>query len=154
MLSSDEPPTQKHYNCRAAVLQNLTFLMFLAILCLGYLLKNVFVRKGHPMRKCFSCGSEVSSRERVPFKELCPHCEAFLHCCMNCRLYSPDAHNHCLSPTTEHVPDVERGNFCDEFEFRQIVTDEPDTAGDEAKPRNSESRGLSAREKFENLFKD
>jgi len=95
-------------------------------------------------------------RDRVPFKELCPTCEAFLHCCCNCRLYSPDAHNHCLSPTTEFVPDVERGNYCDEFHFREQEEPEPSKADAAAaeEQQQTESRGLSARERFEKLFKD
>jgi predicted RNA-binding Zn-ribbon protein involved in translation (DUF1610 family) len=115
------------------------------------------------MRICYNCGAEIAPRERVPFKELCPKCDAFLHCCKNCRLYSAEAHNHCLSHTTEYVPDVERGNFCDEYAFREI---------EEPKPRKSKSRSgagemddpgpgggdkadsRTAREKFEGLFKD
>ena len=108
------------------------------------------------MRICYKCGAQLPDRERVPFKELCPKCEAFLHCCKNCRLYSVDAHNHCRSHTTDYVPDVERGNFCDEFDFR--VTPRPEGAAD-AKPGKSDDgpprpRGLSPREKFNRLFKD
>ena len=114
------------------------------------------------MRKCFQCGAEIASRERVPFKELCPKCDAFLHCCRNCRLYSPDAHNHCLSSTNELVPDVERGNYCDEFAFRETEPDKPKAARGGGKKaaaefepeRTSGSVGQTAREKFEGLFKD
>ena len=107
------------------------------------------------MRVCFACGAKLTNRDRVPFKELCPECEAFLHCCKNCRLYSPDVHNHCLSNTTEFVSDRERGNFCDEFHFREIEDPNP---REEKKQRTektrSTSKNLSAREKFEQLFKD
>ncbi len=106
------------------------------------------------MRTCYKCGAEIAPRERVPFKELCPKCESFLHCCRNCRLYGPNAHNHCMSRTTEYVPDVERGNFCDEFAFREV--EPPKSAPKEAAPAAppvSEPRSMSAREKFENLFK-
>ncbi len=112
------------------------------------------------MRICFQCGAEISYRERVPFKELCPKCEFFLHCCRNCRLYSADAHNHCLSSTTAHVPDVERANYCEEFDFREILVEpgsEPRarSAGREEKAEAPPAEGgLSAREKFERLFKD
>ena len=107
------------------------------------------------MRVCFACGAKVTNRDRVPFKELCPECEAFLHCCKNCRLYSPDVHNHCLSNTTEFVPDRERGNYCDEFHFREIEDPDPREAR-EQKPakRRAPSQALSARERFEKLFKD
>lgn len=123
------------------------------------------------MRVCFNCKAEISGRDRVPFKELCPKCEAFLHCCKNCRLYAPEAHNHCLSSTTEAVPDAERANYCDEFEFRQ-VEGEPrrgsssrskrdgnrsGSSNDSGRPMSDSSSGSrqqTAREKFEGLFKD
>jgi hypothetical protein len=120
------------------------------------------------MRICFNCRAELSSRERVPLKELCPKCEAFLHCCKNCRLYSADAHNHCLSTTTEFVPDVERGNYCDEFDFREIQVEpkvkparqkksggsSSSSSADQAALGNGDSKSQSARDKFNNLFKD
>jgi len=106
------------------------------------------------MRVCYHCGGEVPPRERIPFKELCPKCEAFLHCCRNCRLYSPDTHNHCLSSTTEFVPDVERGNYCEEFEFRQIERPKKASDDQEASKTTPNSRGRTARERFENLFND
>jgi len=112
------------------------------------------------MRVCFHCGAELSGRQRVPFKELCPKCDAFLHCCKNCRLYAPGAHNSCLSTTTESVTDVERANYCEEFEFRETEVERPKESrrnhSDRTKsdPPSNNSGGRSAREKFENLFKD
>lgn len=114
------------------------------------------------MRACYKCGAEIAIHGRVPFKELCPSCESFLHCCRNCRLYDPYAHHHCMSRTTEFAADVERGNFCDEFEFRESEPPKSSSQrlakGDvkEAPPAAasaSGSRPLSPREKFENLFK-
>jgi len=108
------------------------------------------------MRICYNCGARLQERERVPFKELCPKCDAFLHCCRNCRLYAPDAPNHCRSSTTEHVPDVERGNYCDEFEFRYTEVEPRPRRSPDDKPADEGPRpgGMSAREKFENLFND
>ena len=67
------------------------------------------------MGTCHQCGATIT--DAVRFRDTCPSCQAYLHCCLNCRLYSPGAHNHCLSPTTEHVGDVAAANFCEEFEF-------------------------------------
>jgi hypothetical protein len=67
------------------------------------------------MGTCHSCGTTVE--DAVGFRDACPKCSAYLHCCLNCRLYSPSAHNHCLSPTTEPVRDIAGANFCEEFEF-------------------------------------
>jgi hypothetical protein len=117
------------------------------------------------MRVCYKCGATLQERARVPFKELCPQCEAFLHCCMNCRLYAPDRPNHCLSTTTEFVPDAERGNFCEEFHFLEKEDPKPKAEAKPAPSMNEESRKpkaaangsngrpLSAREKFDQLFK-
>jgi hypothetical protein len=67
------------------------------------------------MGTCHQCGTTVT--EEVGFRTTCPTCQAYLHCCLNCKLYSPAAHNHCLSSTTEPVRDVAGTNFCEEFEF-------------------------------------
>jgi hypothetical protein len=67
------------------------------------------------MGSCHQCGATIL--EAVRFRDTCPSCQAYLHCCLNCRLYSPSAHNHCLSQTTEYVGDVAGVNFCEEFEF-------------------------------------
>ncbi len=67
------------------------------------------------MGTCHQCGTEYT--DKVGFHDTCPSCGAYLHACVNCRLYSPASHNHCLSPTTEYVRDVEGANFCEEFDF-------------------------------------
>jgi hypothetical protein len=51
--------------------------------------------------------------------ETCVSCGADVHCCLNCRLYDPSAHNECRSRTTERVRDKDRRNHCDEFMFRE-----------------------------------
>jgi hypothetical protein len=67
------------------------------------------------MGTCHKCGATVA--DAVGFRSICPQCSAYLQCCLNCRLYSASASNHCLSNTTEPVRDVEAANFCEEFEF-------------------------------------
>jgi hypothetical protein len=83
------------------------------------------------MGTCHQCGATVT--EAVGFRATCPSCRAYLHCCLNCRLYSPSAHNHCLSPTTEPVRDVAGANFCEEFEF--VARARADDAAKAAKGR-------------------
>lgn len=85
---------------------------------------------------CHSCGEVIN--DTVGVRDTCPKCHAYLHCCMNCRLYSPSSHNHCLSPTTEYVGDVAGANFCEEFEFT-------------ARGKAAEA-GQSAKKKFDELF--
>jgi hypothetical protein len=89
------------------------------------------------MGTCHKCGTVVT--EAVHFRDTCPSCQAFLHSCLNCRLYSPSAPNHCLSRTTEFVRDVEIGNFCEEFEFTS---------------RKSSGEGPTPKSKFDQLFGD
>jgi len=88
------------------------------------------------MGACHSCGEEIT--EAVRLRDTCPKCQAYLHCCLNCRLYSPGSHNHCLSHTTEFVADVAGANFCDEFEFTSR--------------KSADAAKQSAKKKFDDLF--
>lgn len=85
---------------------------------------------------CHGCGTTIA--EAVGVRATCPKCQAYLHCCLNCRLYSPGSHNNCLSPTTEFIGDAAGANFCDEFEF--VLRDKKADAG------------AAAKKKFEDLF--
>ena len=89
------------------------------------------------MGTCHQCGTAIT--DAVGFRAVCPSCNAYLHCCVNCRLYSPSASNHCLSNTTEPVRDVEAANFCEEFEFVA---------------RAKASKQDTLRSKFDKLFGD
>lgn len=91
------------------------------------------------MKKCFKCGKSLDVGARVDFKAECPHCMAYIHCCKNCRLHDPFAHNQCKSATTDPVRDREGLNFCEEFEFKEDVGSQDKTRG-------------SGREKWNRLF--
>ncbi|MBI3653262.1 MAG: hypothetical protein HY231_19715 [Acidobacteria bacterium] len=73
--------------------------------------------------------------------DVCPKCEADVHCCVNCDQYEPTAHNKCLEPQAEWVTDREKANYCDFFvarkETRNLIVKQRD----------------SARLDFDNLFK-
>ena len=90
------------------------------------------------MGSCHQCGTVIA--DKVGVRDTCPTCHAFLHCCLNCRLYSASAHNHCLSSTTEYVRDVAAGNFCEEFDFTSNKK-----AGEQSQ---------QAKSKFDQLFGD
>ena len=70
-------------------------------------------------RNCHKCRTDWESGDkRQPgFKETCVKCNAYLHCCRNCRFHRPSAHNQCYIPNTEWVGDRAGANFCEEFEF-------------------------------------
>ena len=74
------------------------------------------------MKKCYKCGEPYTELNRVSFQAVCPKCQAYLHCCFNCRVYDPYASNRCKSSTTEWVPDRQKYNYCDEFEFAEAIT--------------------------------
>ena len=94
------------------------------------------------MRCCYNCGTEWDSEKREPgVKEFCPHCDAWLHCCLNCRFHDPGASQQCQNPTVEYVADKAAANFCGEFEFAET-----------APPRDEGPDHDGARETFGGLF--
>lgn len=90
--------------------------------------------------KCWHCGAELdlSSTQKISFRELCNACSAWLHCCRNCKNYQPGLSNDCKIPGTDFVADREAMNFCEEFE---LLGKGPD------QKRNLKSR-------FNSLFED
>lgn len=85
------------------------------------------------MKCCHKCGAPWLSSLRVPgVKEICETCDAYLHCCRNCRHHRRGLPNQCYIPNTEAVADRAGCNFCDDFEFHDA-----DVA---AKDRDAEAR--------------
>jgi hypothetical protein len=84
---------------------------------------------------------------------MCPRCDSFLHSCKNCSLFDATAPLQCKSPTVELVGEKDRGNFCDEFRFKE-------TEGTRApKPKNTftskpDEEKLDPREKWRRLFNE
>jgi len=68
---------------------------------------------------CHSCRKTWEAHDQPGFQATCPHCDAYLHCCLNCELYDEHAHNKCKSPTTDWVADREKLNRCEEFQMRR-----------------------------------
>jgi len=67
---------------------------------------------------CYGCKKELKIDGKVGFRDLCPHCSAYLHSCVQCRLYDLKNEN-CTEPQAEKVRDPEAGNFCDYFIARE-----------------------------------
>ncbi len=94
------------------------------------------------MKQCHKCGKEwVSSLRQPAVKEVCEGCNAYLHCCMNCRFHDKSKHNECAIPTTDWVGDRRGCNFCDEFEF-----------ADGAHGKDQSAVKQKAQSAFDNLF--
>ncbi len=91
---------------------------------------------------CFRCGNAHEFTGRIGRRDACPKCDADLHCCRNCRHYSPGAHNQCNETQADWVKEKDRSNFCDYFDPR-LGTGSRDAA----------DPAQDARAKFENLFK-
>ena len=91
---------------------------------------------------CFRCGAPYEFKERVARGDSCAKCDADLHCCRNCRQYSPNAHNQCNETQADWVREKDRANYCDYFG-----------------PRRGTGAGSitnsvqDARARFDNLFK-
>jgi hypothetical protein len=94
------------------------------------------------MRSCHVCGKGLEGSDRVGRSEICSHCRADLHCCLNCRFYDEQAQNQCRESSAEWVSDREKTNFCDYFSFR-----------DSAEAGRREKEQQEARAKLEALFK-
>ena len=95
------------------------------------------------MGTCHQCGAAITGAVR--FRDTCPSCQAYLHCCLNCANYDTSSSNHCREPLAEWVSDRERANFCDFFR--------PTQAAIPARARGQSGPLDEARSAFENLFK-
>ena len=91
--------------------------------------------------RCHHCGFEIKIDGKVSRQAVCPECSAYLHCCLNCRFYAPDAYHQCRETQAEWVNDKAGANFCDYFE---------PAASDRSQ---KQSKAEEARKKLDQLFK-
>ena len=68
---------------------------------------------------CVHCGHPWEAKTSPGCRETCPECQAFLHSCLNCRLYNR-ATDRCSSVTAECTGDREHYNYCEEYQIAQI----------------------------------
>jgi hypothetical protein len=94
---------------------------------------------------CFNCGHPIQllSGTKVLKNDTCPHCDADLHCCKNCRFFDPSVHNQCRETQAEWVARKDKRNYCDYFEASTHVT----------LVKKSGASGDDARKKWDSLFK-
>jgi len=91
--------------------------------------------------KCFNCGTEIELDRKVFRQDVCPNCDIYLHCCLNCRFYDKLAAHECKESQARWVRDKEAANFCDYFEPGQVVA------------KRITSKQDDARQKLDELFK-
>ncbi|MCK5131022.1 MAG: hypothetical protein KAR40_02595 [Candidatus Sabulitectum sp.] len=62
---------------------------------------------------CILCGRQWQGKT-VPFGAVCDKCDCWLHSCIQCALWDPQAQM-CRSMTTDSVADRHGKNFCEEW---------------------------------------
>ena len=95
---------------------------------------------------CHSCSREINLLGKVGRKDECPHCNADLHCCKNCRFFDPGVSKQCTETQSDYVADKSRANFCEYFQPSKRV---PLVA----KGSRSGSDPNDVKKAFDNLFK-
>jgi len=90
---------------------------------------------------CHACGFEATVKEKVFRQQLCPKCDQYLHCCLNCHFYDKAAFHHCKESEAEWIQDKSMANFCDYFR----PSSENRFKG--------KSKAYEARKKLDDLFK-
>ena len=94
------------------------------------------------MKRCHACGQELQIERKVGRSEICPHCGADLHVCLNCLFFSPTDYNQCREPQAERVVEKSRSNFCEYF-----------TLADGAARGREVSKKDDARSRLDGLFR-
>ncbi|MFI3257094.1 MAG: hypothetical protein R3Y36_02220 [Spirochaetales bacterium] len=52
---------------------------------------------------------------------ICPHCNADVRCCRNCKHYSKGSYHDCNEAVDENISDKERSNFCEWFSLQPDI---------------------------------
>lgn len=87
------------------------------------------------MQRCYQCQAELQLPENPGPKDRCPRCQKPLHCCFNCRYYSPAARQQCRVPDPEEILDKKQANACKSFEIRDFHPQRKDSPQDTAKKK-------------------
>ena len=107
--------------------------------CTGLLAGAIALHRENTL-ECYHCGNKIEVKNKIGRQAMCPKCDRYLHCCLNCRFYDPAAYHQCRETQAEWVSDKQGANFCDYFEpsERKSVSD---------------SMAEEARKKLDQLFK-
>jgi len=99
---------------------------------------------------CHNCGREIKLITKVGRKDECPHCDADMHCCKNCRHFDPGKSNQCIESQAEYLRDKLRANFCEYFSPNTRV---PLTSRGNTKRLTANTPQDDVRKAFDALFK-
>lgn len=94
---------------------------------------------------CHNCKRSLDDelediRGKVGRQDVCPHCYADLHCCLNCRFHDEGYTNECREDSRSFIRERDKSNFCSAFEF----------AKDEGEDGSEE---IDAKSQLSDLFK-
>jgi hypothetical protein len=95
---------------------------------------------------CWSCG-KPTGMTKVGRSDECPNCLAPLRCCRGCRHFDPTRKFQCRETVDHNVVEKEKSNFCDSFQFRNMIK----TAGGVSSLNDSKD---NRKKKFDDLFND
>lgn len=85
-----------------------------------------------PDLDCWKCGFSLSELTLpIGRRDVCPSCDAELHCCRACVDFDPAVAQQCREPTAESVTIKDRANFCGHFtpKAKAYVANDPSAAG-------------------------
>ena len=114
---------------------------------------------------CHGCGREIKLIGKALRGDECPHCNADVRCCKNCRFFDPGKSNQCSEPQADYVRDKVKANFCEFFEANNRLpltkrASEPVQRDDARKNFDKlfnkgakGNKGGGARDAFDKLFK-
>jgi len=102
---------------------------------------------------CWKCKKNIDL-EKTHFKSYCEHCDAWLHCCLNCQHHSPGKPNKCFIPDSEIVKDRQKFNFCDDFVLKINDSEKYTSPSEAASKLFGEDNKIETKSTFNTLFKD
>jgi len=92
---------------------------------------------------CHNCKRELPELEdirgKVGRQDVCPHCYADLHCCLNCKFHAPSYPNECKEGSRAFIRERDKNNFCAAFGYKLSENEDG-------------SEELDAKSKLGNLF--
>jgi hypothetical protein len=90
---------------------------------------------------CHGCGKTLDLDGPIGRRAACPHCDADLHCCIDCQFYEESSPRECREPHADRYVDKVASNACDLY-----------VLGDGASRRRGSSQ--AARDRLGALFGD
>ncbi len=91
---------------------------------------------------CYKCGEVTSKDRKIWHLEVCENCNSYLHVCLNCKFYDPQASKQCREPEADKIADKDKSNYCEYFEPGKN------------KSVGKQERAEDAKKKLDDLFKN